>query len=162
MDMIKPIDRDSNLEQAAMVVRAAFATVAEEFGLTPDNCPTHASLTTGEQLGAMCEEGGEMFGLFLDAVLAGFAALEDGGSGIFYIEKLAVLPECRHQGYGEQLMRFACDLAVIRGGTRASVGIIDESTVLAEWYARLGFNDRETREYPHLPFRVRIMEKELS
>jgi len=162
MDIIKPVQGDSDLEAAARVVRAAFATVAAEFDLTPENCPTHASFVTAEQLAAMGERGAELFGLFADGEPLGFAALEDAGGGVFYVEKLAVLPEYRHAGYGAQLMRFACDLAVIRGGTRVSIGIIDESEELADWYARLGFTDKERIEFPHLPFTVRIMEKELE
>jgi hypothetical protein len=60
MDIIKPVQRDSDLEAAARVVRAAFAAVAAEFDLTPENCPTHASFVTAEQLAAMGEKGAEL------------------------------------------------------------------------------------------------------
>jgi len=44
---------------------------------------------------------------------------------------------------------------------RASFGIVNEQEVLKSWYKGLGFTEKETRSYPHLPFTVCFMEKEL-
>jgi hypothetical protein len=33
---------------------------------------------------------------------------------------------------------------------------------LAAWYRRLGFADRETKTFPHLPFQVELMAFELN
>jgi diamine N-acetyltransferase len=42
-----------------------------------------------------------------------------------------------------------------------SIGIIDEHTVLKQWYRKLGFTEVNRKKYDHLPFTVCSMEKRL-
>jgi GNAT superfamily N-acetyltransferase len=159
---INPITGDDALEEAARVISASFATVAREQGLTRDNCPTHPSFTTSDELKKMRGRGIELYGLHLDGGLAGFVALEPADEASCYLEKLAVLPEHRHRGYGRQLVDFACSRASDLGAKSISAGIIDRQEVLKNWYLSLGFSITEVRSYPHLPFKVCFMEKELT
>lgn len=159
---IKPIAGDDVLEEAAGVVSASFATVATEQGLTRDNCPTHPSFTTSDELKKMIDRGIKLFGLYLDGELAGFAALERAIDGSCYLEKLAVLPEHRHLGYGRQLVGFACRIASEQGAPSISAAIINEQEVLKSWYLTLSFEEKEIRSYAHLPFVVCFMDKGLG
>ncbi len=93
------------LRSSVAVIVDSFRTVAEEFGLTTENCPTHPSFITFPQLRALEAKGLKLFGLFLSAVQVGFVAIERASADL-YMEKLAVLPECRHRGYGARLAAF--------------------------------------------------------
>jgi hypothetical protein len=58
------------------VIRLAFADVAEEFRLTPANCPKHPSfLTDADMLGSLTRSGAACFGALANGALAGFAAI---------------------------------------------------------------------------------------
>jgi GNAT superfamily N-acetyltransferase len=152
---------DGQLEEAASVIRDSFATVAADLSLTRENCPTHPSFTSTEELVEMKEKGVGLFGLYLEDRMAGFVALERADGKVFYLEKLAVLPEERHRGYGQDLVGFACLRAVALGANRISAAIINAQGILKSWYKDLGFIEKETRSFPHLPFTVCFMEKEL-
>jgi diamine N-acetyltransferase len=158
---IKEIGEDSRLDQAAGVIRDSFATVARDLNLDRENCPAHPSFTGSDELRRMKENGVGLFGLYLEGGLAGFVALERADEDTCYLEKLAVLPEERHKGYGRSLVDFACSRAAGLGARRISAGIINEQEVLKSWYKTLGFTEKEIRSYSHLPFRVCFMEKEL-
>jgi ribosomal protein S18 acetylase RimI-like enzyme len=147
-----------DLTACARVIRLSFATVAEAFGLTPQNCPNHPAFIRKERLIAMREAGARFFGLYAADTLAGCVAARVKGA-IAYIEKLAVLPQYRHMGYGNALMDAALGYAKEQGCGKASIGIIDENTVLKDWYKSMGFTVVEIKEFAHLPFTVCIMTK---
>jgi N-acetylglutamate synthase-like GNAT family acetyltransferase len=159
---IKKMNDDGRLDEAARVIRESFATVAEDLNLTRENCPSHPSFTGPDELLEMKRKGVELYGMYIQGRLAGFVALEKADREVCYLEKLAVLPEERHKRYGENLVDFACSLAVGQGARTVSAGIINEQEILKSWYKRLGFIEKGTRSYPHLPFMVCFMEKELS
>ena len=78
-------------------------------------------------------------------------------AGVFYLERLAVLPACRHRGFGRRLVDHAVMIADRQGGHLISIGIIAENRRLKRWYAAYGFAPAGTREFPHLPFTVCYM-----
>jgi hypothetical protein len=49
-----------------------------------------------------------------------------------------------------------------QGGQKVSLGMIDESAVLKEWYKTLGFVETGTKNFEHLPFTVCFMDLNLS
>jgi ribosomal protein S18 acetylase RimI-like enzyme len=101
----------------------------------------------------------ELFGCFIDGVLSGsvgYKACVD--AGLYYIERLAVLPELRHQGLGRKLVDFAVEQIRRQGGRTAQIEIVDKNTRLKAWYQALGFKEVEVSEYPNLPFLVCTME----
>jgi HAD superfamily hydrolase (TIGR01509 family) len=156
--VIREINDERQIVTSAMVVRKAFRTVAVEFGLTRDNCATHPSFTTAEQLKALQGRGLQFLGLFADGEQAGFVAMERAGESEFYMEKLAVLPRFRHMGYGTWLVSSVLERAAKQGASRLSIGIINEHTVLKRWYEGLGFVETSTKSFAHLPFTVCFME----
>jgi len=153
---------DNELSRSARVIRDSFRTVAAEFGLTRENSPTHPSFTTVRQLRKLKDKGLMFFGLFLDDRQVGFVAIEKADNKLYYMEKLAVLPGYRHKGCGTGLVRFVFDYVKEGDGKTPSISIIDEHTILKNWYKESGFREISTRKFPHLPFTVCFMEKELS
>jgi diamine N-acetyltransferase len=158
---IKRIDSLAGIETSAAVIRDSFKTVAGQFGLTPQNCPAHPSFITPDQLTGLYRRGLVFFGLFLDGKQVGFTAIEKAENGLFYLEKLAVLPGCRHRGFGRMLVTHALEYMRANMGQKVSIGIIDNHTVLKNWYLELGFKETGAKKFAHLPFTVCFMEMEI-
>lgn len=148
-----------DLEKCAEVITSAFRTVADEFGITESNCPTHPAFATVASLRAMQERGITFFGLHDSGELLGCVALERADDSVWFLERLAVLPQSRHAGLGKKLMEFAFDHVRGHGGRVVSIGVINENMVLKNWYASLGFTETGVKSFPHLPFAVSFMEK---
>jgi ribosomal protein S18 acetylase RimI-like enzyme len=91
----------------------------------------------------------------------GFVAIEKADDKVYYLDKLAVLPEYRHKGYGGKLVEFVSNFVKKHNGQKVSLGMINESTVLKKWYQKLGFKETGTQSFEHLPFTVCFMEKSL-
>jgi len=158
--MIKQIQH-CDLERCVSVIRKSFSDVAKEFGLTKENCPTHTSFITIQNLQYHWDNGFLMFGYYLDNNIIGYVSLENKDNGVFKLHNLGVLPEHRHKGYGKQLLDF-CKMKVKESnGNRITIGIIEENTVLKNWYAANGFVHICTKLFDHLPFTAGYMECEV-
>lgn len=103
-----------------------------------------------------------MFGLFKENIQIGFVAIESADPKTFYLEKLAVLPEYRHYGYGKKLLDFVFNYVKNKNGSIISIGIINDNNILKDWYLSNGFTEKSTKEIKHLPFTVCFMEKEIT
>ena len=157
---IKEIIDPAEFANSARVIRNSFRTVAEEFGLTRENCPSHPTFLTVRRLKEMKSRGVTFFGLFLGGRQIGFVAIEKADVDLYYIERLSVLPAHRHGGYGAQLIGFAIDYIREPHGKKIYLGMIDEHTVLKNWYKKLGFREVTTKKFPQLPFTVCFMERD--
>lgn len=150
--IIRSISTDQELETSVDIISNSFMTVAGGFNLTPENAPNNAAFIKLGDLLKMREKGIAMFGLFESDAQIGFVAVEQAGEAIFYMERLAVLPEHRHRRYGETMIDFVCGYVKHEGGSTVSIGIIDHHTVLKNWYQACGFTVTGTKSYKHLPF----------
>jgi ribosomal protein S18 acetylase RimI-like enzyme len=159
---IKEITTQEEMELSVRIVRAAFQTVALEFGLTRQNNPTHPSFMEIEHMVELKARGMHLLGLFRATAQVGFVAIGPSSNGAFNLEKLAVLPQYRHEGYGKVLVRFAVDFAVAQQAKKVTLAIIDENTVLKSWYLGLGFKEASIKKFSHLPFTVCFMEYNLA
>ena len=159
---IREVSSTAELEASLKVIQESFQTVADQFGFTRENCPAHTAFLKIGELHEMKRRGLTLFGLFLKEEQVGFIAVERNPSGVFWIEKLAVLPSQRHGGYGRRLVGHAIDFITQEGGSKVGLGMIDEHKILKEWYKGLGFVETSTRVFAHLPFTVCMMEKELG
>lgn len=157
---IRRIGREE-LPACVRVIREGFGTVAAEFGLTQENCPSNGAFLTLERLEQAYEQGNLMFGLFAGAELAGFAQLAKAGRKVYELEKLAVLPRYRHEGFGAALLGYARGQAKALGAKKLTIGIIEENTVLKQWYLNHGFIKTGTKRFESLPFTVGLMELKL-
>jgi ribosomal protein S18 acetylase RimI-like enzyme len=147
----------ADFEASAAVIRESFMTVAEEFGLTRENAASNGAFLEADKLKELSDKGIALFDVFEEGELIGFVALEDAGSGVFYLEKLAVMPGARHNGIGRRILDFAAEYVRSHCGKTISIAIIDENKVLKRWYEDYGFAGTQIKTYPHLPFTVCFM-----
>lgn len=155
--MIRQID-ENILQDCLHVIQNSFMTVAVDFGLTKENCPTNGAFITLEKLKNDFVKGQLMFAKYTEEKIAGFMQLLKQDDNTFELEKLAVLPEFRHRGYGKELLAFAKSKASDLGAKKITIGIIEENLRLKNWYEANGFVHRGTKVFPHLPFTVGFME----
>ena len=161
MAEIKEINSRRDLDNSVEVIRESFETVALEFGLNQDNCPTHPSLITLDKLLELKGKA-KLFELFLKDRQVGFVAVEKADGRVYYLDKLAVLPGYRHKGCGRKLVEFVVTYIKEQGGQKVSLGMINESTILKNWYKNLGFIEAGTKNFEHLPFTVCFMDRSLT
>lgn len=147
---IKSISR-ADLPACLAVIHESFATVAKEFNLTPENCPKHTSFMPLSHLETQMDRGRHMFGLFHGETIIGYLSVSKEDAA-YELHNLAVLPAYRHYGYGKLLLDHAKDLVRTLGGEKITLGIIEESTVLKNWYMQNGFVPTGTKKFDHLPF----------
>lgn len=155
--MIKQVE-ETDLPECLETIRRSFRSVADDFGLTPENCPTNGAFMPLERLANDYKNGDKMYGLYEGSGVVGFVQLAEKENGVFELEKLAVLPEYRHKGYGGQLIRFSEKKVAELGGSTIKIGIIEDNKRLKDWYAQNGFAHTGTRTFAHLPFTVGFME----
>ena len=154
---IRPVTPE-DLPGVAEMIRAAFATVAEEFDITEQNGPRHTSFITAEKLQTHFARGWMMAGLYEGDRLVGYVSLSEEGGGVFELHNLAVRPECRHKGYGKRLLDLCKEKVKELGGQKITLSHIEENTVLKNWYGANGFVHTGTRQFDFLPFTSGYME----
>ena len=155
--MIKQID-ESRLSACLGVIHESFRTVADDFGLTPENCASNGAFMPLCRLREDFFKGDLMFALYDGETAAGFMQLSKRDNDSYDMEKLAVLPQSRHKGYGKELIVFAKSFLFGSGAEKITVGIIEENLRLKKWYEANGFVHTGTKVFPHLPFTVGFME----
>lgn len=153
---------ESDLPACVDVIRRGFATVAEEFGLTEQNCATNGAFMTIDRLRNEYQIGNKMFGYFVKDSVVGFMELKKMDEDSYELGKLAVLPPYRHRTYGEQMLDFAAQKVKELGGKRITVGIIEKNTRLKKWYSQNGFIHTGAGAFPGLPFTVGFMERRVK
>lgn len=144
-------------EESSKVIREAFQTVADEFGFTIENNPTNGAFIKAAKLLEEYDKGIRMFGFFQEGRQIGFVALEKKDGGLYYLEKLAVIPQCRHLGFGKILIDYAADFVKQAGGKEISIAIINENDRLKNWYEAYGFVQTGLKRFDHLSFTVCFM-----
>lgn len=162
MPAIKEIKTETDLLNSHKLIIGSFKTLADDFGLTIENCPANVAFMEYRQLIEMKEKGIKMFGLFLEGTQIGFVAIESAGKETYYIERLSVLPEFRNKGYGTKLLDFAFNYVKKVGGEKISIALMDNNVLLKNWYSAYGFKETEKKEFDHLPFIVCFMAKDIN
>ena len=159
--MIQKISKQDDFVEPAKVLNEAFGTVAEELGLTKENCPTNSAFITSDELKAQLTENREFYVCKYNSEIVGFIAIEESLTepDTFYIEKLAVIPSYRHLGIGLHLMDFASNRISEFGNKRISIALINSNIVLKNWYSKQGYTEVLVKKFEHLPFDVCFMEK---
>lgn len=149
-------------EIISFIVSQANKDVAEKFELTLENNPKHPSFYTKEWVLSDMDRGEEYFLYQKQGVNCGCVAFEQPNSNISYLNRLSVLPEYRDKGIGEKLVKHVLEYSRIKNIQMVSIGIIAEHTLLKKWYLKLGFIERETKHFDHLPFDVTYMSYNLQ
>jgi uncharacterized repeat protein (TIGR04076 family) len=140
------------------VIRKSFATVANDFGWTQENAPTFTAYRTDEWFASKYSDSYMPFGYECNGEIFGFVSLSDMGSGVYELNNLAIFPTWRHLGYGKKLLDFCKTKVLELGGSKITIGIVEENTVLKDWYAANDFEHTGTRKFPHQPFTAGFME----
>jgi ribosomal protein S18 acetylase RimI-like enzyme len=139
------------------LIRDSYHDVAQRFGLTPENCPKHPSNCTDKWIEKDFDRGVTYYILESNNAPVGCIALEKTSSDVCYLERLAVLPEYRRNGFGKLLVDHVICQAKASGVKEISIGIIAEDIELKQWYQKIGFIKRDTKGFSHLPFMVTFM-----
>ena len=143
------------------LLRNSFRDVAERFGITEENNPRSLAFCTNERIESDMEKDLTYYILEKDGQPCGCVALERAKPGVCYLMRLAVLPEHRGKGYGKMLVQHIFEKAHIIGSRRVEIAMISKDTKLKKWYKKLGFIQKGTKKYDHLPFIVAFMFREL-
>ena len=153
---ISPADL-KDIDLLAWIIHRSFRDVAERFGLTPENCPKHPSNYTPDWVKRDMDRGVTYFIAEADGKPSGCVGMEKPNSDMFYLERLAVLPEKRRNGTGRILVNRVLAEAELDGAKRVGITIIADQGELKAWYQKIGFIEGETKRFEHLPFRVSFM-----
>lgn len=108
--------------------------------------------------GNLDKKGVRYFILESERENTGCSAMESAGSGLFYLERLAVLPENRNKGFGRMLVEHIFHEAWSMGCQNIRIGIISKQSELKKWYSKIGFKKGITKTFDHLPFEVTFMD----
>lgn len=153
---------DSDIETLADVIRSSYATVAQSYNLTPDNCPKHPSNCTSDWLRKDVERGVIYYLIEKGSSILGCIAMEKANQETCYLERLAVMPEMRNRGLGHLLFGYFLNEAKSLGFNKIGIGIIAKQRELKEWYEKLGFVETGRKTFAHLPFEVAFMELNIA
>ncbi|MHA1522394.1 MAG: GNAT family N-acetyltransferase [Promethearchaeota archaeon] len=159
--MIRAISSKKELKKLVPIIQQANSTVANDLNLSIHNAPTNPAFITEtfffEKMKFMKHL---YFGYFIEKIV-GCIAINFISDLSFGIERLSVLPEYRHKGYGGMLVRFAENKIKSLGGNKISIGMIFDLKILLKWYQKHGFKLTGSKNFDHLPFTVAFMEKEI-
>lgn len=160
--MIREIIQE-DISQCVKVIRTSFATVADEFGITVENGGRFTAFATDEERirWHMLGEHRPMFGFFDHNKLVGYYSLLIKDDGECELNNLSVLPEYRHKKIGYSLLAHSFEKAKESGCTKMNIGIVEENTVLRNWYEKYGFVHTGAVKYDFFPFTCGYMQKEL-
>jgi diamine N-acetyltransferase len=161
MDFIY-INPEEDVSAVLKVLNLSHGTIARDFNFTKEDNPTNNAFIDEKTLREQLKNGIALYGLKMENRLVGCIAIEKSKREVdtYYIEKVSVLPEFRHQGIGVRLMDFATNKIKNAGGKMISIALIDSNSKLKKWYLSQGFVETGFKDFEHLPFRVCFMRKE--
>lgn len=159
--MITKVNSSEQLNICLDIIHKSFQTVADEMNLIKDNCPSYTAFMPIEKLISQFENNTPMFLYQYNGCFAGYFSLSINDDSV-ELNNLAVLPEYRHLGIGKELVDYAITYSKnILGANKIKIGIVEENTILKEWYEKIGFVHTGTKKFEHLPFTVGFMETEV-
>ena len=159
--MIIRVESKEQLDICLDIVHKSFQTVADEMILTKDNCSSYTAFMPIEKLISQFENNTPMLLYQYNGCFAGYFSLSINDYSV-ELNNLAVLPEYRHLGIGKELVDYAITYSKnILGANKIKIGIVEENTILKEWYEKIGFVHTGTQKFEHLPFTVGFMEIEI-
>ncbi|MBE6814716.1 MAG: GNAT family N-acetyltransferase [Clostridia bacterium] len=160
--MIVQVDNYEQLNICCEIIQKSFLTVAEEFGITKNNCPSYTGFITIDKLRKQFDEDKLMFLYYDGNIPVGYFSLSECSDGEWELNNLAVLPELRHLGIGKSLVDFATEKIKENNGNKIYLGIVEENVRLKKWYEKLGFVHIGVKKFENLPFTVGFMKKRIK
>ena len=152
------------------IINNAFFTVAEQFNYTKENAPRFPAFIDYEEIENNLNNGLKMYGYYIKNKIVGCIGYSYHKDQIYYIQKLATLPEYRHMGIGKKLMKFAEDKIRENNGKIIEITVVDQNITLIEWYKKLNFEYIRTDDLSEIkrdgkkifPFNSYVMNKKLE
>jgi ribosomal protein S18 acetylase RimI-like enzyme len=143
----------TDVDLIASILRQAFRPVAERFGYSKDNCPTHTSFAEPAWILWELDHGAE-YVLAADESgrNVGCISLKQETPDIVEAGRLAVLPGLQGRGYGTKLLRELEQRCAKRGIGTVTLGIVSDNTELHEWYTARGYEDTALNSVATPPF----------
>ena len=161
-DYIREMEMEE-ISECVNVIRTAFKTVADELGFTRENAPRFTAFATDDtrlQYQFLVEHK-PMYVYLHEGKIVGYYSLAMLDNGSVELNNLSVLPEFRHLGIGEKLVKDAIEKAKSFDKEKMELGIVEENTKLRMWYERLGFIHTGTKKFDFFPFTCGYMEMKL-
>lgn len=160
--MIKEIEQ-KDIAECVKVIRDSFATVADEFNITVENAPRFTAFATTEERlhWHLYGEHRPMYAWYENGKIVGYYSLLLQENNECELNNLSVIPEYRHRGIGEELLKHAFNFARELKCNKVNIGIVEENTVLKKWYESFGFVHIGIQKFDFFPFTCGYMVKEL-
>ena len=160
--MIRAIT-EKEIPDCVQVIRESFQTVADTFGFTAENAPRFTAFATDEArlLYFLHEQHRPMYGYFVQDQPVGYYNLLIADSAC-ELGSLCVLPAYRHRGIGDALLHDALERAAVLNCRVMKLSIVEENTVLRQWYGQQGFVHTGTKKFDFFPFTCGYMEKTIG
>ena len=131
------------------ILNKAFTTVAQQFNFTKENAPTFPAFINSDRIEGFLQKGLKMYGYKSNDLIIGCVGYSYYKDNIYFIERLATLPEYRHLGIGKKLINFIENKIVEIGGRIAEIHVVDKNIVLREWYKKLNYLEIRIDEIKH-------------
>jgi GNAT superfamily N-acetyltransferase len=148
----------SDATKLASLIARSFRDVANRFGFSATNAPTHPSNAAPDWIQDDIASGVE----YLIAEIHGDAVACVGyrrtSADTVEAQRLAVLPEHRGSGVANQLNQAVLQAARDLGVARIRIAVVSDHYPLRHWYVRMGFVETEERRFADLPFAVQYLE----
>ena len=161
-DYIREMEMEE-IPECVNVIRTAFKTVADELGFTRENAPRFTAFATDDtrlQYQFLVEHK-PMYVYLHEGKIVGYYSLAMLDNGSVELNNLSVLPEFRHLGIGEKLVKDAIEKAKSFDKEKMELGIVEENKKLRMWYESVGFIHTGTKKFDFFPFTCGYMEMKL-
>jgi len=96
------------------ILNKAFITVALQFNYTKENAPKFPAFIEPNIIENGLNNGLKMYGYYLDNQIIGCVGYSFYKDHMYFIERLATLPEYRHKGIGKILMEYVENIMNLR------------------------------------------------
>lgn len=149
-------------EDIVAVIQRANAPVANLLGITHINASGHTAFYSKQRLFADLQKGNQFFVCMKETHVCGCIALRQADKHVWYLNRLATIPENQGEGVGTQLLNHSIKLVKSQHGRLIKIGTIAEHKSLTQWYSKRGFIEGKTKQFKHLPFQVLYMSYSLN
>ena len=144
------------------ILNKAFITVALQYNYTKENAPKFPAFIEPNIIENGLNNGLKMYGYYLDDQIIGCVGYSFYKDNMYFIERLATLPEYRHKGIGKILMEYVENIIKKNNGKIIEIHVVDENKRLIEWYKKFNYKEIRVDEIKTFPFNSYVMNKILE
>jgi ribosomal protein S18 acetylase RimI-like enzyme len=157
---IKEIDTDK-IDEVLDVLHKSFEAIAKEINLTRNNSPLNNAFLKRDELIRQIDAGLKIYGCIIDDKIVGCIGIMPSTiKDEYYLEKLCVLPENRHNKIGTALLEYSEKQIRNCNGKTILISIINKNGKIKQWAALKGFEEIEICSFVDLPYEVCVMKME--